>query len=1071
MKNNKLNVGVGSPKTGSPPRTWRFWLVATFLLAFSSIFAQTDRIPVSDGAFSNGASFAANNWSVSNGATPNHQWLVSSAHGLGAPFAGNAAFVSDNGTAYNYTPANNSNIFFWRDVTVPAGESIMNLTFNWNLQGESSWDLWQVFVGPTSITPVGNNTHPGSGTTNVPAPITGATYVGNGSLLAGIQTFSGSIPASFAGTTFRVFFSWKNETGGSQPPAAIDNIRLTSALPANFTATAQGGLWNDPATWVGGVVPAAGNDITIPAGSTVIVNQVLSYRDLTVNGNLFWNGTFATTLTGNFVVNAGARVNMLSTGGAGQQINIAGNMTNDGLIDAYFGTLFFNGAGNSQLSGSGNFQSVGGRGIVRNLFTQNNGTFTLNQTQNITVTSQLSNTANNFISNGKIRVDNAVDYLVNRPLVISLTAMGSGYTTAPVVLGQAVSPWVASGAAAAGTRYYNGTNVYLCTTAGTFGASAPANTAPATEGNGTATVLWVGNLGNIGNAFQVTAVTAGIQYYCGNNLYICTVAGTPSATAPPVHVSGTAVSGTATFAYVGTVAKVSLNYNGTTQTVRSLNIVSEGSGYQSSPAIVITNTGAGTGATAATLWSAATVGTANSTATKATASIFTGAVDTRHSDGIGTQAGNGVYSATPGGAAGWYNTVPTVGFTLPPLVNLVSAQGSGYTSAPTVVVTGGTLVSGVNPLPSAFQVNVADGRVISLYCLTPGTTAIYSVPPTITVTGGGGSGATFNWSTFLPTATVTLSNGTSGFVTGITINNNGIGYVTAPTMGFRAAVAGEVAATAPTCRLQQLNIQWGFFTPQTTNPNNNSVVALLPSNRRINGFVVSSGAQTFNSNVTATALAPLGTFAGIIDMGGSNILRFSHPDYLGTAGTVSAYVANGSVELSLRGGIVSATRTFPIGGGTGATAQFVHTTGSSVVTTTGYTYTGVRVIRTALPSGTVSSGGNLTGIRGVKVDLQGTGVLTNLNPTTRTMQMNYNILDNLISNNQSLFLAEATALTGPWTARSAAGLAGALASTGNRVTATIAPGPYTNNTSMFFAWVNNGFTPPPPLVYNVTRST
>jgi hypothetical protein len=1040
-------------------------------LAFQAS-AQTDRIPIAEGAFSNPGGFAGNNWSVSNGVSPNHQWIVSSGHALGAPFSGDAAFVSNNGTAYAYTVSSaSSNIFFWRDVTVPAGETVMSLTFDWNQQGENSWDLWQVFVAPTTINPVGNNTHPGSGTNNVPAPIAGATYIGNGSALAGIQSFSAAIPQSFAGTTFRLIFSWKNDgVLGTQPPAAIDNIRLTSAAPITYTATAQGGLWNSPATWVGGVVPPAGNDIVIPAGSTVTVNQVLNYRHLTVDGNLnFTTVTTAApfhTFSGNVTVGATGNLYWSNATASLNQINIGGNLTNNGYINAVTGFMTFNGTGNQEINGSGTFEGTGGRGVIRGILAVNSGTFTLNQTQNITVTQQINHTANDFVTNGRLRIDNAVDVFQNSVSQLITTNMGSGYTTAPVVLGQSVSAWTPNGTATANSRYFSGNDVYLCTTGGTFGASAPVNTTPVTETNGTATVLWIGNLGNLGNAFQVTAVTAGVQYYCGDNLYICTVAGTPSAAAPPTHTSGTAVSGTATFAYVGTVAKASLNWDATTQTVRSLNLVSGGSGYQSIPGITISNTGAGSGAAFSSVMFQS-AGPANSLALKATASTYTGSADPRHSNAPAGAAGNGVYSATAA-SYGWYNSAVAVGFTAPPLVNLVTAQGSGYTSAPSVTVTGGTLLSGTALNSGSFQVNVADGRVISVYCNSPGT-AVYSVPPTISLTGGGGAGATIDWGTAYPSATANLSNGSSGYITSIDITNNGYGYVSAPSVGLRAAVAGEVAALLPSCRLQQLNIQWGFFLPQTTNPNNNSIMALVPSNGRVNAIAVSSGAQTFTSNIEVTASAPLPTFAGVIDMGGSNNLRFSNPDYAGTAGGVGAFVTNGSVELSLRGGALSATRTFPIGGGTGATAHFVHVTGGGTPAT-GYTYTGMRVSRFDSPSGTVSPAGNITGIRGVRVDLVGTGTLNNLN-TTRTMQMFWNILDNLVSNNPSLYVADATAPTGPWTVRSTSTGSGPLPTTGSRTTATAAPGPFAVNNTMYFAWVNNGFTPPPALQYDVVRTT
>ena len=177
FNSNQIHMNTTTNKTN--PTGWAKWqtfgwsLLVLFLLGLSPTWAQTDRIPVADGAFSNGATFPANGWTVSNGT--NHQWIVNSGHALGAPFAGDAAYVTNASPAYAYTPANNSNNFFWRDVTVPSGETAMTLSFNWNLQAETNWDLWQVFVGPTTITPVGNNTHPGSGAAAVPPPIAGAT--------------------------------------------------------------------------------------------------------------------------------------------------------------------------------------------------------------------------------------------------------------------------------------------------------------------------------------------------------------------------------------------------------------------------------------------------------------------------------------------------------------------------------------------------------------------------------------------------------------------------------------------------------------------------------------------------------------------------------------------------------------------------------------------------------------------------------------------------------------------------------------------------------------------------------
>jgi hypothetical protein len=222
-------------------------LLITLFTSFSSM-AQTERItPAGDGSFSNGSTFGANGWTVSNSA--NNPWVVGNLYTTGsAPFAGASAYISENGgTTSTYTPTNNATNFFWRDVTVPAGETVISLSFNWQQQGEATWDIWQVYYGPTSITPVGVATHPGSGVTTIPAGLTGATVIGAGSVLTGVQTFTATLPASLAGTTFRLFFSWKNETGGVQPPAAIDNISLTSRLPvpADAAPTTFNDHWMD----------------------------------------------------------------------------------------------------------------------------------------------------------------------------------------------------------------------------------------------------------------------------------------------------------------------------------------------------------------------------------------------------------------------------------------------------------------------------------------------------------------------------------------------------------------------------------------------------------------------------------------------------------------------------------------------------------------------------------------------------------------------------------------------------------------------------------------------------------
>ena len=101
---------------------------------------------------------------------------------------------------------------------------------------------------------------------------------------------------------------------------------------------------------------------------------------------------------------------------------------------------------------------------------------------------------------------------------------------------------------------------------------------------------------------------------------------------------------------------------------------------------------------------------------------------------------------------------------------VVSAPGSGYTSNPTVTA--------VNPnLNKLYQITVTDAG------------SGYDVPPTIQITGGGGSGAT----------AVAVMNGQS--LASITLVAAGSGYTSTPTVTVVGGFSGTMAtATAIRCR-------------------------------------------------------------------------------------------------------------------------------------------------------------------------------------------------------------------------------------------------------------------------------
>jgi len=214
------------------------------LLIACSIEAAVLINPASGGGFESGSNFTANGWTVVNGsasATQN-QWILGAASNTGIG-SGNAAYISNNTAtgAYDYT--NNSAMYivhFYQDVTFPAGETQIALSFQWKGMGETgAYDGMQVSLAPTAVTPAASATVPG-GSAVASAIVTGATVIGN-PLYYNQSTPATAelvIPGSVAGNatetvTQRLIFTFRmDNSSGNSPATAIDNISLTTALPS-----------------------------------------------------------------------------------------------------------------------------------------------------------------------------------------------------------------------------------------------------------------------------------------------------------------------------------------------------------------------------------------------------------------------------------------------------------------------------------------------------------------------------------------------------------------------------------------------------------------------------------------------------------------------------------------------------------------------------------------------------------------------------------------------------------------------------------------------------------------------
>lgn len=217
-------------------------LLLIFALFAQSVSAQTLIVnPHTDGGFEMGNTFAANGWTLLNNTSGGNNWFLSTntltTGGYSfAPTDSRVAYISQsaNGASWTYDISNYSTTHIYKTVTFPPGQEIIKLKFRWNAQGEGPrYDVLYVFTCPTTLTPVVGQP---AGTAVLP------TWTGTGPVMVHDTLFTSPIatgstsevtlPASFAGTTRRLVFTWKNgNTLGVQPPAAIDSIWLFADCP------------------------------------------------------------------------------------------------------------------------------------------------------------------------------------------------------------------------------------------------------------------------------------------------------------------------------------------------------------------------------------------------------------------------------------------------------------------------------------------------------------------------------------------------------------------------------------------------------------------------------------------------------------------------------------------------------------------------------------------------------------------------------------------------------------------------------------------------------------------------
>ena len=270
-----LIPGAGTPETGTiyPSNTNSITLTGltsstsyTYYIRAICAFNQsawagpftfyTTQIPFDislTGEYSEGFENPSFGFSLLNG-TQTNKWVVGTAAQNGGT---KSMYISnDNGGSNNYSMSSASIVHSYRDILMPAALGEVYFSFDWRSFGENNFDFLRVWVVPATFTPTpGTPIAAGGGRVQI-----GTNFGSQNSWQTHAQIVNA--PATWQSQTMRLVFEWRNDaSGGTQPPAAVDNILvklITCSAPSmpsigNLSATEVTFNWNAPS----GTAPAS----------------------------------------------------------------------------------------------------------------------------------------------------------------------------------------------------------------------------------------------------------------------------------------------------------------------------------------------------------------------------------------------------------------------------------------------------------------------------------------------------------------------------------------------------------------------------------------------------------------------------------------------------------------------------------------------------------------------------------------------------------------------------------------------------------------------------------------------
>ena len=255
--------------------------------------------------------FDTNQWTLANGSELNKFYVGTPDTTEEITFDNNKLFVSQNGTNVTYIGGTQSDVYAYRDITLPADLTYAKVSFDWIARGETGvYDYGRFFITtldqsldggdeigrlepsvPNSIYSAINPER----TTNTYAFYKGSAYNGGSFENVASRFVKEDIDLSaYAGQTVRVAFYWRNDTGTQNAPAlAVDNFELTYA-PTCFSPNnlIVGSVTNTSAvlSWIGNSEFTYYYSTTnvLPENGINTSDNTVTLEDLEDNTTYYW---------------------------------------------------------------------------------------------------------------------------------------------------------------------------------------------------------------------------------------------------------------------------------------------------------------------------------------------------------------------------------------------------------------------------------------------------------------------------------------------------------------------------------------------------------------------------------------------------------------------------------------------------------------------------------------------------------------------------------------------------------------------------------------------------------------